>query len=89
MVPAQHALVRMLHRIFADEIDNEGGATKVSVRMLVDNSQVGPILGKGGATINSMREKSGAVIKVIQGASDLPVFRGLTDELVQVNSQPQ
>lgn len=88
MVPAQLALIRMLDRIFADEVDNEGGVAKVSVRMLVDNSQVGPILGKAGATINAMREKSGANIKVIQGASDLPVFRGLTDELVQVHLCP-
>lgn len=87
MVPAQLALVKMLERIFADEVDNEGGAAKVSVRMLVDNSQVGPILGKAGATINAMREKSGANIKVIQGASDLPVFRGLTDELVQITGE--
>lgn len=83
-VPAQYALIKLLDRIFSDEVDNEGGSAKVTVRMLVDNSQVGPILGKGGATINHMREKSGANIKVIQGASDLPVFRGLTDELVQV-----
>lgn len=84
VVPAQRALLKMLERIFADEVDNEGVTAKVSVRILVDNSQVGPLLGKAGATINSMREKSGANIKVIQGASDLPVFRGLTDELVQV-----
>eukprot|EP00210_Caulerpa_lentillifera_P008892 g8484.t1 len=84
LVPAQLALQKLLERIFADEVDNEGSTAKVSVRMLVDNSQVGPILGKGGNTINKMRENSGANIKVIQGASDLPVFRGLTDELVQI-----
>lgn len=74
----------MLDRIFSDEIDNEGGTAKVTVRLLVDNSQVGPILGKGGCTINELRTKSGANIRVIQGASDLPIFRGPTDELVQV-----
>lgn len=84
MVPSQEALLKLLDRIFADELDNEGGSAKVMVRMLVDSSQVGPILGKAGSSINDMRNRSGANIRVIQGATDLPIFRGPTDELVQV-----
>lgn len=34
-----------------------------------------------------MRNRSGANIRVIQGATDLPIFRGPTDELVQVNTK--
>lgn len=40
VVPSQSALLKLLDRIFADELDNEGGLAKVTVRMLVDNSQV-------------------------------------------------
>lgn len=87
IVPSQDALLKLLDRIFADELDNEGGGAKVMVRMLVDSSQVGPILGKAGSSINDMRNRSGANIRVIQGATDLPIFRGPTDELVQVTGE--
>lgn len=42
IVPSQEALLKLLDRIFADELDNEGGSAKVMVRMLVDSSQVCP-----------------------------------------------
>lgn len=87
LVPAQQALLTLLERIFADEVGEEGIEAKVMVRLLVDNSQVGPLLGKGGSVINEMRDKSGALIRVIQGATDLPVFRGPTDQLVQVSGE--
>lgn len=87
LFPAQQALLALLERIFADEVDEEGGEAKVMVRLLVDNSQVGPLLGKGGSVINEMRGQSGAQIRVIQGATDLPIFRGPTDQLVQVSGE--
>lgn len=87
LVPAQQALLTLLERIFADEVDEEGDQAKVMVRLLVDNSQVGPLLGKGGSVINDMRGQSGALIRVIQGATDLPIFRGPTDQLVQVSGE--
>eukprot|EP00803_Ostreobium_quekettii_P006325 evm.model.scf_387.2 EVM.evm.TU.scf_387.2 scf_387:54486-59494(+) len=87
LVPAQDALLKLLDRIFTDEVDEEGEEVKVMVRLLVDSSQVGPLLGKGGSVINEMRSRSGGQIRVIQGATDLPIFRGPTDQLVQITGE--
>lgn len=40
------------------------GALSHSLKLVMSNNQVGGVIGKGGATIKSMREESGAAIKV-------------------------
>lgn len=52
IVPSQEALLKLLDRIFADELDNEGGSAKVMVRMLVDCSQVCP---QGGLPVSRIQ----------------------------------
>ena len=53
------------------------------VRLLVDRSQVGAVLGKGGSIITEMREKTGAAIRVLDKTERPPCARE-DDELIQV-----
>lgn len=58
-----------------------------TVRLLVPSSQIGCLLGKGGAIINQMREESGAHIRVLP-KEQLPPCAVEGDELVQISGEP-
>lgn len=53
------------------------------IRLLVPSSQIGCVLGKGGAIITKLREESGAQIRVV-GGDQVPRCALPTDEMVQV-----
>lgn len=58
------------------------------MRLLVPNSQIGCILGKGGSIVSDIRSKSGARVKIF-GPSERPAIAGSDDELVQITGDPQ
>lgn len=59
-------------------------AGPASARLLVPNVQSAGVIGKGGNVITSLREQSGATIKVQAGAHDLPMCALEGDELISV-----
>lgn len=91
---AQDALLRVHLKaiegeIFQPAMFNEKGQCTGGclVRLLVAKAQIGALLGKGGAIINQMRSDSGASIRVMK-PEDLPPCAAQTDELVQVQGDP-
>lgn len=56
----------------------------VGCRMLAAGGQVGCVLGKGGKTVERMRQESGAQIRVFRNREQLPPFAPLGDELIHV-----
>ncbi len=55
----------------------------VQVRLLIDQQQVGCVLGKGGEVINDLRKRTNAHIRVID-KRDLPPCAGKEDALITV-----
>mmetsp|Transcript_21524 Transcript_21524/g.59085 ORF Transcript_21524/g.59085 Transcript_21524/m.59085 type:complete len:334 (+) Transcript_21524:210-1211(+) len=51
----------------------------LSLKILVSNRLVGGVIGKGGATINAIKEASGAKVKV---SNNTEVFPGTTDRII-------
>lgn len=60
-----------------------GGQQPTGARLLVDSSQIGYLVGKGGSTIKNTCAQSGAAIKILPKA-ELPPCACVTDEIVQV-----
>jgi poly(rC)-binding protein 2/3/4 len=56
----------------------------VGCRMLAAGAQVGCVLGKGGKTVERMRQESGAQIRVFRNREQLPPCAGPADELIHV-----
>ncbi|KAJ4972717.1 hypothetical protein NE237_005891 [Protea cynaroides] len=89
--PAQDALLKVHERI-AEEDDLFGGITcednnesnVVTSRLLVPNSQVGCLLGKGGNIIQKLRTETNANIRILP-TEQLPACAMSTDELVQIS----
>ncbi|KAJ3682246.1 hypothetical protein LUZ60_014819 [Juncus effusus] len=88
LCPAQDALLKVNDRIAADELYHGGGEEiEVTARILVPRTQAGCVIGKGGAIIKSMREETGAGIKVLP-PDFLPPCAMRSDELVQISGMP-
>eukprot|EP00241_Pyramimonas_parkeae_P019496 CAMPEP_0114307704 /NCGR_PEP_ID=MMETSP0059-20121206/17615_1 /TAXON_ID=36894 /ORGANISM="Pyramimonas parkeae, Strain CCMP726" /LENGTH=305 /DNA_ID=CAMNT_0001431193 /DNA_START=125 /DNA_END=1039 /DNA_ORIENTATION=- len=81
--PAQEALFRVHSRIVEGDHEGDIPSGNASARLLVYSQQIGALIGKGGAIINSMREDTGAHIRVLPREL-LPVCAHEDDELVQV-----
>lgn len=58
-----------------------GDAANVSVKILVQNKLAGGVIGKAGATINSIKEASGARVKV---SSNTETFPGTNDRIILI-----
>ena len=77
------------HRVEGDEAmggeEEEREVTgAVGCRMLAAGGQVGCVLGKGGKTVERMRQESGAQIRVFRNREQLPPCAGPGDELIHV-----
>lgn len=57
----------------------------VQAQLLIDKSQVGCLIGKGGEIVKALRNESQAQIHI--GTKDRPVIAADTDELVQITGQ--
>ncbi|CAI0433951.1 unnamed protein product [Linum tenue] len=86
--PAMDGLLRV-HKRIIDGLEGDASNTqsgtppRVSTRLLVPASQAGSLIGKQGATVKSIQETSGAVVRVL-GSDDLPVFSLQDDRAVEV-----
>lgn len=77
---AQEGLIRVYERVLQVE-GNEGGA--VGCRLLAIKSQIGALMGKGGAIVDGIRKSTGAKIKVLK-KDQLPACAVPEEELIQV-----
>lgn len=69
----QDAVLRTAERILGDENPEDGSIKlphKCQLRMLLYKHQIGMIMGKKGSTINEMRNKSSASIKLLSPNND-------------------
>ncbi|KAK9828748.1 hypothetical protein WJX72_001910 [[Myrmecia] bisecta] len=86
--PAQEALFRVHSRMVEGDSDNTDlQGLNITVRLLVDGSQIGCVLGKGGTIISDLRVETGANIRIL-GKKERPLCALETDELVQLNGDP-
>lgn len=87
--PAQDALMQVHARIleggFASEsnTNEEDSSRGVTTRLLVPNSQVGCLLGKGGHIIEQMRQESKTQIRILP-RDQAPFCSMPSDEIVQI-----
>jgi poly(rC)-binding protein 3/4 len=76
------------HRVGGDEAEKgeeeREVAGAVGCRMLAASWQVGCVLGKGGKTVERMRQESGAQIRVFRNREQLPPCAVPGDELIHV-----
>ncbi|KAK8957127.1 KH domain-containing protein [Platanthera zijinensis] len=85
----QKALLLIFERIMegesdVDDGDEESKQSCPSVRLLVLSSQVGCLLGKGGAVIKQMSTDSGAQIRILP-RDKLLLYASPNDEIVQIS----
>ena len=82
--PAQEALFRVHSRIIeGDSEDTNLKDLVITARLLVDSSQIGCVLGKGGTIITQLRQDTGASIRILS-SNEKPLCASPCDELVQV-----
>ncbi|WVZ65437.1 hypothetical protein U9M48_014800 [Paspalum notatum var. saurae] len=96
---APAAAVRAWERVVGHRVAGEeavGGEEErevtgpVGCRMLAAGAQVGCVLGKGGKTVERMRQESGAQIRVFRNRDQLPPCAPPGDELIHISgSFPQ
>ncbi|KAJ7550304.1 hypothetical protein O6H91_07G094100 [Diphasiastrum complanatum] len=80
----QEALFKVHARIVDEENLSSDGDDTVTARLLVPNSQIGCLLGKGGKVIEQMRSETTAQIRILP-KEQLPGCALPTDELVQIS----
>uniref|UniRef100_I1QQ50 K Homology domain-containing protein n=1 Tax=Oryza glaberrima TaxID=4538 RepID=I1QQ50_ORYGL len=76
------------HRVGGDEAAGEEEREVpgvVGCRMLAASGQVGCVLGKGGKTVERMRQESGAQIRVFRNRDQLPPWAAPVDELIHIS----
>lgn len=81
--PSQMALWSVIEVILAQEHVEGAEEEQLTVRLLVHVSQVGAIIGKGGETINALRARTGANIRVLP-KQDLPLCASRSEEVCQI-----
>jgi len=86
----QDAVLRTAERILGDENQDDGSIKlphKCHLRMLLYKHQIGMVMGKKGSTINEMRNKSSATIKLVSPANGVPIVPCALpdDEMVTVS----
>ncbi|XP_062194304.1 KH domain-containing protein HEN4-like isoform X2 [Phragmites australis] len=79
----------VVHRVGGDEAgegeDEREVSGAVGCRMLAAGGQVGCVLGKGGKTVERMRQESGAQIRVFRNREQLPPCAAPGDELIHIS----
>ncbi|KAH9315613.1 hypothetical protein KI387_024240 [Taxus chinensis] len=81
--PAQDALFRVHARIAEDMADEKEANGVVITRLIVPNSHVGCLMGKGGKIIQQMRDESRAQIRILPREQN-PSCADPTDEILQI-----
>lgn len=82
--PTIEAAVRLQPRC-SEKIERDSGILSFTTRLLVSNSRIGCLIGKGGTIITEMRRLTKANIRILS-KEDLPKIASEDDEMVQVRS---
>lgn len=88
---AQRALLEVHRRVVDAEVESREQAGKpinMLTRMLVNHTQVGSIIGKGGCITKDIRESTGAFCKILP-QEDLPVCALHNDRVVLISGQAE
>lgn len=81
--PAIEAAVRLQPRC-SEKVERDSGLISFTTRLLVPNSRIGCLIGKGGAIITDMRKLTKANIRILP-KEGLPKVASEDDELVQIS----
>ncbi|XP_038700196.1 RNA-binding KH domain-containing protein RCF3 [Tripterygium wilfordii] len=86
--PAQDALFKVHDRVVAEELhgDEDIDSHQVIARLLVPSDQIGCVIGKGGQIVQSIRNETGAQIRILKD-DHLPPCALSSDELVQISGE--
>ncbi|XP_047328239.1 flowering locus K homology domain-like [Impatiens glandulifera] len=85
--PAMEGLLAV-HAHIVDLNSDQPQPGKVSTRLLVASIQAGILIGKQGATVNSIQDESDCTIRVLSG-ENLPTFALSDDSVVDIQGEPQ
>lgn len=80
--PTVNAALRLQTRC-SEKVGKDSSDSAISTRVLIPSSQVGCLIGKGGALISEMRSVTKANIRIFQG-EDVPRIARENEEMVQV-----
>ncbi|WCJ21310.1 RNA-binding KH domain-containing protein [Euphorbia peplus] len=80
--PTLNAAMRLQPRC-SEKTERESGDSVITTRLLVPRSQIGCLMGKGGAIISEMRNVTRASIRII-AEENLPKVAAEDDEMVQI-----
>ena len=83
MISAQVALFRVYRCI----VESGGNDMPLPFRLLVQTSQIGCLIGKGGSIIKQIRSETGATVRVLP-SSALPACANDDDELLEIGQWP-
>jgi len=83
MISAQVALFRIYRCI----VESGGNDIPLPFRLLVQTSQIGCLIGKGGSIIKQIRGETGATVRVLP-SSALPACANEDDELLEIGQWP-
>ncbi|GKV26664.1 hypothetical protein SLEP1_g35922 [Rubroshorea leprosula] len=79
----QDALIRVFERILEVAAESNGVAVGVvSCRLLVEASQAGSVIGKGGKIVEKIKKETGSKIRVL--TDNLPACAAATEEMVEL-----
>lgn len=81
--PTIAAALRLQPRC-SEKVERESGDSVITTRVLVPSSQIGCLIGRGGAIISEMRSATRASIRIISN-ENLPKVAYEDEEMVQVN----
>ncbi|XP_010258305.1 PREDICTED: KH domain-containing protein At4g18375-like isoform X2 [Nelumbo nucifera] len=83
--PTIDAAVRLQPKC-SEKADKESGDSPITTRLLVPNSRIGCLIGKGGAIITEMRKLTRANIRILS-KENLPKVASEDDEMVQITGE--
>ncbi|CAN6983237.1 hypothetical protein Bca4012_005508 [Brassica carinata] len=87
--PAQKAILLVFTRLFelaTKKIVDNGSRMSITARLVVPTSQIGCLLGKGGAVVSEMRKTTGAAIQILK-AEQNPKCISENDQVVQITGE--
>ncbi|KAL0450534.1 UNVERIFIED_CONTAM: RNA-binding KH domain-containing protein RCF3 [Sesamum latifolium] len=81
--PAIDAALRLQPRC-SEKVERDSGLVSFTTRLLVPNSRIGCLIGKGGSIISEMRKVTKANIRILS-KENLPKVASEDDEMVQIS----
>ncbi|KAJ4897279.1 RNA-binding KH domain-containing protein [Raphanus sativus] len=87
--PAQKAILLVFTRLFelaTKKILDNGSRMSITARLVVPTSQIGCLLGKGGAVVSEMRKATGAAIQILKVEQN-PKCTSENDQVVQITGE--